>query len=218
MQLEVLLIFIHRPFFSLRMSLIAGEAPAESIEARRQCIQAAQSIVRIIKIYRKQYTLRRTNVQMVHLIFTASLIHIYRACVSSGLDLQQAIEDLQDCCQALNEIGQTYKNSLRALEVVICLKQEWQSRFPHTGSKRRSSFGAAKARRLSEGKRKKVSESTGQPEFLRHGPGQPTSAPTRGLSADLDGFDLTNDLSQPLLDNSFYDFPSYSYDFFPSFK
>lgn len=34
--------------------------------------------------------------------------------------------DLQFCCQALGEIGVAYKNSTRALEVIICIKQEWQ--------------------------------------------------------------------------------------------
>lgn len=36
--------------------------------------------------------------------------------------------DLQFCCQSLSEIGQAYKNSTRALEVIICIKREWQNK------------------------------------------------------------------------------------------
>lgn len=34
--------------------------------------------------------------------------------------------DLQFSCQALGEIGVAYKNATRALEVIICIKREWQ--------------------------------------------------------------------------------------------
>jgi len=66
------------------------------------------------------------EIQIVHLIFTASLIHIYNACTCTGAESQTALDDLQFCWQSLGEIGQTYGNATRALEVIILVKREWQ--------------------------------------------------------------------------------------------
>jgi len=93
-------------------------------------------MVKLLKIYRKQHTLRQTNVQIVHLLFTASLIHIYNTCTSTGKEAENAMADLQFCCQSLSEIGQAYKNSTRALEVIICIKREWQNKANTTRLKR----------------------------------------------------------------------------------
>lgn len=38
------------------------------------------------------------------------------------------MNDLQFCCQALTEIGAAWKNGVRALEVLICIKREWQGK------------------------------------------------------------------------------------------
>jgi len=83
-------------------------------------------MVEVLRCFRKQHSLRHTNIQIVHLIFTASLIHIYNACTCSGVESQTALDDLQFCCQSLGEIGQTYGNATRALEVIILVKREWQ--------------------------------------------------------------------------------------------
>ena len=64
---------------------------------------------------------------MVHLIFTASLIHIYNSCTTKPTEARAAADDLHCCCQALGEIGHIYRNATRALEVIICIKREWQS-------------------------------------------------------------------------------------------
>jgi len=96
------------------------------MQAQRACTEAAQATVKLLQLYRKQHTLRRTNVQIVHLVFTASLIHIYNTCSTSGRAAEKAMADLQFCTQALGEIGTAYKNSSRALEVVICIRLEWQ--------------------------------------------------------------------------------------------
>jgi hypothetical protein len=83
-------------------------------------------MVEVLRCFRKQHSLRHTNIQIVHLIFTASLIHIYNACTCTGAESQTALDDLQFCCQSLGEIGQTYGNATRALEVIILVKREWQ--------------------------------------------------------------------------------------------
>lgn len=125
MQFYAISIFLHRPFFSRDGN---GEGHQISRQAQQTCVQAAQAMVKLLKIYRKQHTLRQTNVQIVHLVFTASLIHIYNTCTSTGRESEKAMADLQFCCQSLSEIGQAYKNSTRALEVIICIKREWQNK------------------------------------------------------------------------------------------
>jgi hypothetical protein len=105
-------------------------------------MSAAHSLVEVLKIYRKQHSLRQTNVQIVHLVFTASIVHVYNACTTYSLETPEAMEDLQICCQALGELGQTWRNATRALEVIICLKREWQSKA--------AAFVAARTKRSSE--------------------------------------------------------------------
>jgi hypothetical protein len=135
MQFHAISIFLHRPFFSRNIEL-DKMGKQVSNQARRVCVSAAKALVSLLRLYRQQHTLRRTNVQIVHLVFTASLIHIYNTCISTGAEAQNALGDLQFCCQALTEIGQAYKNSTRALEVLICIKREWQSKMYSRGLKR----------------------------------------------------------------------------------
>jgi hypothetical protein len=87
---------------------------------RDACRKAAHSIAKLLRIFDRLYTLRRINVQAVHLIFTASLIHVYDACSFSGSDARDsAAAELEICCYALREMGQQFKNAIRALEVIF---------------------------------------------------------------------------------------------------
>ena len=125
MQFYAISILLHRPFFSQSLST-PHSSPTNGFENPRAiCIAAAQSIVRLLRTYRKQHTLRRTNVHIVHLVFTASLICIFNAYSNSNSSDAHSLKDLQFCCQALGEIGEAFQNSMRALEVVICIKREW---------------------------------------------------------------------------------------------
>jgi hypothetical protein len=125
MQFYAISILLHRPFFSRSLERPDTFGQHDSDHPRGICISAAQSIVALLRVYRKQHTLRRTNVQIVHLIFTASLICIYNAYSSKGV---VSLQDLQFCCLALGEIGVAYQNSARALEVIICIKRDWFSK------------------------------------------------------------------------------------------
>jgi hypothetical protein len=138
MQYYAALIFLFRPYFSRdmldpdsldpegrRTRAFQGQVPAT---VRADCISAAHNMTEMLRCFRKQHSLRYTNIQIVHLIFTASLVHIYNACTphDSNSYSQAALDDLQFCCQSLGEIGQTYGNATRALEVIILVKREWQ--------------------------------------------------------------------------------------------
>jgi hypothetical protein len=131
MQFYAAIIFLFRPYFSHHLlratqSLNTMEDRATVARVKSDCISAAHSMVEVLRCFRKQHSLRHTNIQIVHLIFTASLIHIYNACTCTGAESQTALDDLQFCCQSLGEIGQTYGNATRALEVIILVKREWQ--------------------------------------------------------------------------------------------
>lgn len=130
MQFYALVIFLFRPYFSrdlLRWTQsISHDGQSAVATVRTDCISAAHRLVEVLRYFRKQHSLRYTNIQIVHLIFTGSLVHIYNACTCSPSEAQTALDDLQFCCQSLGEIGQTYGNATRALEVIILIKREWQ--------------------------------------------------------------------------------------------
>jgi hypothetical protein len=128
MQFHAISIFLHRPLFSQTRRASSQLSFDSSTLARRACITSAKFIVQLLQIYRRQHTLRRSNVQLVHIVFSAGLILVYNTCTSVGIEAERAMADLQVCCQALNEIGQAWKNSSRALEVIICIKRDWQSK------------------------------------------------------------------------------------------
>jgi hypothetical protein len=130
MQFYTVVIFLFRPYFSrdiLRWTQsMSQEGRSAVATVGADCISAAHRLVELLRCYRKQHSLRYTNIQIVHLIFTGALVHIYNACTCSPGESQTALDDLQFCCQSLGEIGQTYGNATRALEVVILVKREWQ--------------------------------------------------------------------------------------------
>lgn len=131
MQFYAVLIFLLRPYFSRDLLRLTQAMPSQDdriavASVRTECISAAHNMADVLRCYRKQYTLKYTNVQIVHLIFTASLVHVYNACTCSPHESQEALDDLQFCCQALGEIGEYYGNATRALDVVILVKREWQ--------------------------------------------------------------------------------------------
>jgi hypothetical protein len=61
----------------------------------------------------------------VHLIFTASLVHVLNACGSVEPSLKNsAWKDLEVCQQALSELSKGFQSASRALEVVNGIKDE----------------------------------------------------------------------------------------------
>lgn len=131
MQFYAVVIFLLRPYFSRDLLRLTQAMPSQEdrlavASVRPECISAAHNMAEVLRCYREQYSLKYTNVQIVHLIFTASLVHVYNACTCSPQESQVASEDLQFCCQSLGEIGGYYGNATRALDVVILVKREWQ--------------------------------------------------------------------------------------------
>lgn len=144
MQFHTLSIFLHRPFFSRHLlratASTAVQTTPPSTHPRHVCLTAAHAFVSVLRLYRTQHSLHQTNVQIVHLVFTAALVHVYSACTPSttGAVARQAMGDLQFCIQALSEMSSTWRNATRALEVIICVKREWQGKAAAYRAKRPS--------------------------------------------------------------------------------
>jgi hypothetical protein len=158
MQFHVLSIFLHRPFFSrhlLRASALSPsvQTPSPSTHPRTLCTSAAHSLIRVLHLYRTQHSLRQTNVQIVHLVFTAALVHVYSACTPTNTTIgaDQAMQDLQFCIQALSEMSATWRNATRALEVIICVKREWMGKAAAYRAKRPSDHGEGEGNGGEEG-------------------------------------------------------------------
>lgn len=82
-------------------------------------------MAKLIQTYRRLYSLRRINVQAVHLVFTATLIHVFTACAATDASRSNtAWKNLEICCQALSELGLAFKNASRALEVIMGIKSD----------------------------------------------------------------------------------------------
>jgi uncharacterized membrane protein len=125
MQYHTVMILANRPFFSANIATLPDVAFSDPMVGRPACTDSAKAISKLLQIYRRLYSFRRINIQAVHLIFTASLIHVLNACEATEPSLKNsAWKDLEVCSQALSEMGKGYKNASRALEVVSGIKSE----------------------------------------------------------------------------------------------
>ncbi|KAJ5958499.1 uncharacterized protein N7479_005649 [Penicillium vulpinum] len=124
MQFHAVRIIVDQPFAFQQPG--PGGLTEENITHSRECCHdAALSITKLLQAIRRHFTLRRVNIQTVHLIFTAMLVHTQSAFLSPDFQIRDtARRQLEICSQALGEIGQAYKNALRALEVITSIKSE----------------------------------------------------------------------------------------------
>lgn len=131
MQFYATLVALYRPYLSSHFvrkgrALASCQDQATLAEAAVGCVSAAHKVAETLRCYQRQHSLRRCNVQLVHIIFTACLVFIHDVCTQSSVGAKSSRTDLQFCCHALGEIGHAYGNATRALEVVILVKSEWQ--------------------------------------------------------------------------------------------
>lgn len=135
MQYHCIMILVNRPF--LNASKYASDAQSTpTLSPRCACLEAANSIANLLRIFDRVYTLRRINVQAIHLIFTASMIHAFVACgAGNSTEVAAAAEALEVCCHALRTVGAQCKSAIRAYEVVIYLKGKLSERRRTTGKR-----------------------------------------------------------------------------------
>lgn len=169
MQYHCVAIVTARPFFASSKKLL-GLLPQEIAIHRNSCTSSANSVARLIQIYRRLYGLRRINVQAVHLIFTAALVHVFMACgAQDAARSDTAWKNLELCCQALAEIGVAYKNSTRALEVIMGLKADLLRRSTRSRSKRKKTWDDRRSYLSSSAAAKKRKPSHSEEDFVRGG-------------------------------------------------
>ncbi|KAF2105284.1 fungal-specific transcription factor domain-containing protein [Lophiotrema nucula] len=125
MQCHCVMILVNRPFFSASIATQPDVAFADPMVGRPACTESARTVSKLLQIYRRLFGLRRIKIQAVHLVFTASLIHVLNACQATEPSLKNsAWQDLEVCSQALMEMSKGYRSATRALEVVNGLKDE----------------------------------------------------------------------------------------------
>ncbi|OQV10731.1 Fungal Zn2-Cys6 binuclear cluster domain-containing protein [Cladophialophora immunda] len=142
MQYHSIMIITFRPFFA-SVKTLPGLTTAEIAAGRNHCTTSANFVAKLIQTYRRQYSLRRINVQAVHLVFTATLIHVFTACAATDpVRSNSAWKNLETCCQALSELGLAFKSASRALEVIMGIKSDLLRR-SKSNIKRQNPWGDA---------------------------------------------------------------------------
>ncbi|KAJ5360462.1 hypothetical protein N7517_009653 [Penicillium concentricum] len=124
MQFHAVRIIVDQPF-AFQLPGLGGLTEENINHSRECCHDAALAITKLLQAIRRHFSLRRVNIQTVHLIFTAMLVQTQSAFLSPDFQIRDtARRQLEICSQALGEIGQAYKNALRALEVITSIKSE----------------------------------------------------------------------------------------------
>ncbi|KAI1029397.1 hypothetical protein LB504_010656 [Fusarium proliferatum] len=153
MQYFATLIFLYRPYLSYQIAsqkstLDKAESRAAMSSVPSDCVSAAHQIAELLRCYQQHHSFRRANVQIVHIILTASLIFIHDVCTRNYSESRHSLNDLQLCCHSLGEIGRCFGNATRALEVIILVKSEWQriatTRLGQRAGNKRPSFSMSK--------------------------------------------------------------------------
>ncbi|KAH7123156.1 fungal-specific transcription factor domain-containing protein [Dactylonectria macrodidyma] len=142
MQYALFVINLHRPFVAKHY--IQPEPPVGPghLHAREMCISSAIEIAKLLRIFESQYTLSRSNVQMVYIAFTAALILVYATIAENNDESHRDLPfHLGTCSHALAELGNIFPNANRTLDVLLKVKRSWQARLvaATTGPKRRGS-------------------------------------------------------------------------------
>ncbi|KAH7052015.1 hypothetical protein B0J12DRAFT_698707 [Macrophomina phaseolina] len=92
--------------------------------AREMCVRAASRIAILLSWYEERYSLSYVNIQVVQITFSAALILVY-ATLSEGNPQRhrKLTGHLEMCCRALAELGNTFSNATRTLDVLLHVKR-----------------------------------------------------------------------------------------------
>ncbi|KAK2754287.1 hypothetical protein FQN54_007167 [Arachnomyces sp. PD_36] len=121
MQYHEVIIFANHPLISIPGKMVATDT-------RRRCAESARSIALFLQLYKQWWSLRRMNIQGVHTIFSAALIHLHVACTSETESIRDlAVADLGLCCEALSDLSRAFGSAVRALDSLARTRQLWQS-------------------------------------------------------------------------------------------
>src|SRR5450432_1891590 len=128
MQYHEVVILLNRPFLlPPSANSTMSPNPDQAAVALNACTSSATEICRLLRIFRQQHNLKHIQVYSVHVLMTASLIHVYNSCCSPGVEGKIAREMVLECIQAFVEIGETLKCGTRALEIVTSIRRDLQN-------------------------------------------------------------------------------------------
>lgn len=120
---------LHRPFVAKRYIQPFPRVGKGPEHARMMCVQSATDIAKLIGEYERRYSLRRANVLLVHMAFTAALILVYATVSEMNRHTHaQLSSHLDVCCHALSELGVSYESASRSLDILLSVKRMWQAR------------------------------------------------------------------------------------------
>lgn len=120
MQYHEVMIFANHPLISIPGKVVT--------DTRRRCAESARSIALLLQLYKRWWSLRRMNIQGLHTIFSAALVHLHVACTSENESVRDlAVADLRICCEALSDLSRAFQSAIRALDTLARTRQLWQS-------------------------------------------------------------------------------------------
>jgi hypothetical protein len=150
------------------------------------CLESAIGIAKLLTIYERYYTFRRTNFQIVSFIFSAALILIFAVVPSSrhteggaGGGDQELLVHLSTCFRALDEMGSQFESAKRTSTLLNTLQREWQAR-------RRSRMARGVKRKLDAAHGLSERAFLGQGQGHDHGLNAQFQSPDTGLWGGLD--------------------------------
>jgi hypothetical protein len=113
-------ILLFRPFGALKQ--IAG-IPATPWEL---CTSSANSMVSLLRLYRSRFGLRYIVNLSVHMLFTASIVHLVNATSTNESVQRSSKKALRFCVLGFSEIGMVWPAAVKSLRVVESLQAKWR--------------------------------------------------------------------------------------------
>ncbi|KAL3447658.1 fungal-specific transcription factor domain-containing protein [Aspergillus insuetus] len=185
MQYNQLMIHCHRPYISRHHIQPQPPQGPGHFHARSMCLESAIGIAKLLTIYERYYTFRRSNFQIVSFIFSAALILIFAVVPSTrhteggaGGD-QELLVHLSTCFRALDEMGGQFESAKRTSTLLNTLQREWQTR-------RRSRMARGVKRKLDAVQGVSERAFLGQGQGHDHGLNAQFQSPDTGLWGGLD--------------------------------
>lgn len=136
-QFHEVMIFANHPF-------ITTPRTGKLTDSRRKYLDSANAITRIVGIYKRLWSLRRINIQGIHPMFTASMVHLYIACTSrSHEEFTLAVSNLESCCEAVNDASKSFELAAWQLRSVHRVCQIWHDMLENQNQNQDSGWMAA---------------------------------------------------------------------------
>ena len=123
-------ILIHRPWTS-KSSQPRGQVGAGYQHARQVCRTSAAEIASLLRRHESVYSLRRMNVYVLTIIFSASLILIFGLIAEEWRDTKerdQVVSNLNTCFRALDALGQSFESAKHTHEQLLAIQKHWTQR------------------------------------------------------------------------------------------